>query len=204
MVLVAVTEPTRTVGEWIDQAFANKKEADAAAVLKRKIYIIGSLRSEQIQPLAEHLREQGHAVFDDWFSPGPQTDQYWQDYETTRGRSYKEALNGEHAKDVFNLDKKWLDWADTAILVADGAGRSAHLEAGWAAGQGKQVFVLFDSEPDRFDIMYKLVTDICFSYDELDQALVKTGLPVTWQDMARTRLVGELAPVKFFNGSHLY
>src|SRR3990167_1030837 len=118
-----------------------------------KIYLIGALKNPNIPFIANLLRRKGYEVFDDWFSPGKNADECWQEYETTRGRSYKQALHGAHARHIFEFDKRHLDDADIGILVMP-SGRSGHLELGYLAGQGKPTFVLFDEEPARYDLMY--------------------------------------------------
>ena len=45
------------------------------------IYLIGSMRNPAVPVLANNLRKEGFKVFDDWSSPGPEADDYWQDYE---------------------------------------------------------------------------------------------------------------------------
>ena len=61
--------------------------------MKRKIYLIGSLRNPDIQDHAEFFREAGHEVFDDWYAAGEKADDAWQAYEQTRGRAYYQAIN---------------------------------------------------------------------------------------------------------------
>lgn len=53
------------------------------------------------------------------------------------------------------LNKAALDWADACVLVLP-CGRSAHLEAGYCAGQGK--VTIFYLHPDKFEpeLMYLL------------------------------------------------
>jgi len=51
------------------------------------------------------------------------------------------------------------------------AGKSCHLELGYMVGKGKKCYVLFDKEPDRWDIMYGFATDVFFSLDELKKEL---------------------------------
>lgn len=133
------------------------------------IYLIGSLRNPRIPEIAKELRNAGHEVFDDWHSVGPECDEKWQEYEKNRGRSYKEAIEGYHAKDVFDFDKRHLDRCDTGVLVLP-AGKSAHLELGYIIGRGKTGYVLFDAEPERFDIMYQFADGIFFSVEELIQS----------------------------------
>jgi len=134
------------------------------------IYIIGSMKNPEVQRLSVKLRKLGFDVFDDWISPGPETDDEWQKYEKTRGRSYKEALNGWHAKDVFEFDKRHLDLADIAVLLLP-AGKSGHMEIGYMVGKGKKAYILFDKEPDRYDIMYRFATDVFFNEEELIEEL---------------------------------
>ena len=131
------------------------------------IYLIGSLRNPEVQLVAGFLREQlKEEVFDDWASPGPRTDEHWQGYENGRGRTYAEALQGLHAKHVFEFDREHLIRADRVVLVLP-AGRSAHLELGWILGQGKPGYVLLESNPTRYDIMYQFADGIASSQDEL-------------------------------------
>lgn len=134
------------------------------------IYLIGSMKNPEIPKLAISLRKLGFDVFDDWYSPGPETDDYWQKYEKERGRNYKEALQGWHAKEVFEFDKLHLDRADVGVLVLP-AGKSGHLELGYMVGKGKPSYILFDKEPERYDIMYQFATDVFYSAEDLIKAL---------------------------------
>lgn len=134
------------------------------------IYLIGSLRNPYIPLLAKTLRNHGHEVFDDWHSTGPETDEFWTQYEKQRGRTYKEAINAPHAWNVFRFDKLHLDRATAVVLVLP-AGKSGHMELGYAIGTGKSGYVLFDGEPERWDVMYRFATDVCFSEQELIEKL---------------------------------
>lgn len=154
-------------------------------------YLIGSLRNPRVPEIANELRRAGIEVYDDWYSPGPEADEYWQKYENLRGRAYKEAVNGHHAQHVFEVDLYHLNRLPTATLVLP-AGRSAHMELGYkAADEGSRTYVLFDQEPERFDIMYRFADDLCFSVRELIECL-KNGTsdfsssPSSYQDGART------------------
>lgn len=132
-----------------------------------RVYLIGALSNrERIQSVAERLRFEGHEVFDDWLSPGPEADEQWQAYEAVRGRSYKEAIYGHHARTVFEFDYIHLYAAEVVVMVLP-CGKSGHLEFGWAIGQGKPGYILFDEEPERFDIMYRFANDIFFDVEEL-------------------------------------
>ncbi len=84
--------------------------------------------------------------------------------------NYKEALADHGAQHVYNFDRTFLTRASTVVLVLP-AGKSGHLELGWALGQGKRGFILLDGEPDRYDVMYNFSTGVCLSMQELIDAL---------------------------------
>jgi len=130
------------------------------------IYLIGSLKNAQISYLAKEIRELGFEVFDDWFSPGPRADDHWRDYEIARGHTYKQALQGWAGKHIFEFDKFHIDRSDIGILVMP-AGKSGHLELGYMIGQGKLCYILFDQEPERYDVMYQFAKDVFFDKQEL-------------------------------------
>jgi len=71
-------------------------------------------------------------------------------------------LEDNRSKKAFQEDKKWLDWADVCLLILP-AGNSAHLEAGYAKGQGKKLIIWQNEFPcGEFDVMYgfaDLITD---------------------------------------------
>jgi len=134
------------------------------------IYLIGSLRNPKIPVFANELRTLGYDVFDDWFAPGPETDDYWMKYEKARGRRYDQALRGYAARNVFNFDFEHLKRADAAVLLAP-AGKSGHLELGYMIGKGKKGFILFEEEPERWDIMMNFATNVFFDKKDLFTAL---------------------------------
>lgn len=130
------------------------------------IYLIGSLRTPAVPILGRRLREAGFQVFDDWHAAGPHADDEWQKYETQRGRTYGQALKGAAAKNIFAFDLKNLEQCDTAVMLMP-AGKSAHLELGYMLGREKLGYVLFDKEPERWDVMYQFADGIFFGYDSL-------------------------------------
>ena len=148
-----------------------------AKILNQKqIYMIGSLRNEKIPHIAKKIREIGFNSFDDWFSPGPEADEFWRKYEKVRGSTYKEALTNWAGKHAFEFDKHHIDESDIGVLIMP-AGKSGHLELGYMIGQGKPCFIYFEKEPERWDVMYQFCFlnggDICFSEKELFAALEK-------------------------------
>jgi len=134
------------------------------------IYLIGSLRNPEVPIIARSLRLSGHEVFDDWFAAGPEADDYWRDYEIQRGHSFIQALDGYAANHVFEFDKYHLNRADAAVLVLP-AGKSGHLELGYAIGLGKPGYILLDNNPERYDVMYRFATKVCASVEELIKCL---------------------------------
>lgn len=134
------------------------------------IYLIGSLRHPRVREVAHQLREAGHEVFDDWHACGPEADDIWRNYETERGRLYREALAAPFAEHSFDFDIKNIKAADVGVLVLP-AGKSGHLELGYMVGRGQRGYILMDGEPERWDLMYKIAHGVCFSTEELLEIL---------------------------------
>ena len=131
------------------------------------IYVIGSLDNiPRVNAIADALRGIGLEAFDSWSHGGKDMDRCWQEWEKAHGHTYKEAFNSYHAKHVFGFDKAHLDRCDSGILVLP-AGRSGHLELGYMSGRDKPTFILLDSEPVRYDIMYRFATEVFTSTEEM-------------------------------------
>ena len=132
----------------------------------KSIYLIGSLRNPKIPLFSQSLRKLGFDVFDSWYAPGPKADLYWRAYTKLRGLSYKEALADYSAQHIFDFDLKHLNRCDLGVLLMP-AGKSARMELGYLRGQGKRVYMLFESEPARPDVMDLFASDIYFDKQEL-------------------------------------
>jgi len=146
--------------------------------MKKKIYIIGALKNNEITNIAEELRKINkngieYDIFDQWITPGPDADQYLFEYSKKRGWNYKEALTCDAARNNFDFDKRHIDSADIVVMVMP-AGKSAHLELGYSIGKGKEAHILFDKEPERFDLMYNFVpvNNIHFNLESLKNRLL--------------------------------
>jgi len=140
--------------------------------MKRKIYIASSWKNKkQVLDLAYLLRDQkhevyafceegaGHLVF------GPQ------DFDGDILQvTAKEAMKQEVFVKIYEADKAGLDWSDTVIIVLP-AGKSTHLEGGYAVGRGKELFIVGDPVPGDFDSMYGFAEAVCETYEELEEAL---------------------------------
>lgn len=143
--------------------------------MNKQIYLIGSLRNEQVPIIGNQLRAKGFNIFDDWHAAGPEADDHWKSYEKERGRTYVEALEGAAAKNVYAFDKRNLDASDAAILILP-AGKSGHLELGYMAGKGKLTYVFMDDKEDRWDVMYQFASGIFSQIDRLETQMIMDGL----------------------------
>lgn len=131
----------------------------------KSIYCIGSLRNANVPDHANRLREAGFEVFDDWYGAGHEADDMWQRYEDKRGRNYRDALAGHAAQHVFNFDRTHIERCDAVLLVLP-AGKSGHLEFGFARGRDKFGVIMLDGEPERFDVMYNFASYIALNVEE--------------------------------------
>jgi hypothetical protein len=127
--------------------------------MKRRIYLASSWRNIRQPEVVRILRGAGHEVYD-FRNPKPENtgfawseiDPDWLNWTPQRfiaGLADPVAVNG------FSLDKSALDWCDTCVLLLP-CGRSAHLEAGYAIGQGKQTIVVLDEAGFEPELMYLL------------------------------------------------
>lgn len=140
---------------------------------RNMLYLIGSLRNEKIPRLAQAIREESpHTeVFDDWYSAGPEADDYWKAHQKSKGLSYEAALAGPAARNVFAFDKRHLDRATHAVLVLP-AGKSGHMEIMYAAySVGAQTAILLDEEDVRWDVMYQFIPNLFRKKEEIIQWL---------------------------------
>jgi hypothetical protein len=139
------------------------------------IYVGGSLRNPKIPEIANELQKAtGERVFADWHGAGPKADDHLREYEIARNPAsdIRTVLKSALAKSAFDFDKKHIDEADTFVLVMP-AGRSGFLELGYALGKGKRGYVLFDGEPERWDIMLLFCNGVALSIAELVEMLMK-------------------------------
>lgn len=151
--------------------------------MSRRIYLASSWRNEQQPKLVQMLRQDGHEVYD--FrnpKPGDQGFSWKQVNEDTELRSgdvqpsdieaYLRALKHPRALEGFESDWGGMVWADTFVLLLP-CGRSAHLEAGWAAGAGKECHVVLSTDRFEPELMYLLCADIHASIGSARTALLR-------------------------------
>lgn len=138
-----------------------------------KIYVASSWRNIEQPGIVAMLRAVGHEVYDFRNPPHGRGGFAWSDidpkWQAWTADNYRKALASPVAEDGFRSDMDGMEWADACVLVLP-CGRSAHLEAGWFAGQGKKVFVL-TKDGEEPELMAKMCTAICVSWDDLLQTL---------------------------------
>ena len=133
-----------------------------------KLYVASSWRNSLQQSVVRDLRGAGHEVYD-FRNPRPgDTGFHWSaidpEWESWNAFDFQQALFHPVADDGFKSDAEAMEWADGCVLVLP-CGRSAHLEAGWFAGNGKPLWI-YVPEPTEPELMYKFGT-VCVSMSEV-------------------------------------
>jgi hypothetical protein len=147
----------------------NKTKQGKMCLVNRilKVYVASSWRNERQQDVVQVLRQAGHEVYD-FKNPRPgdngfhweQIDPEWKQWSI---EEYRKALSHPVAESGFASDWSAMEWADTCVLVMP-CGRSAHIEAGYFVGAGKQLVILLsDGEPE---LMYKMAAHVVASIKE--------------------------------------
>jgi hypothetical protein len=141
--------------------------------MARKIYLASSWRNQQQPEVLKILRDLGHEVYD-FRNPLPGNNGFrWQDCEydmRDKALFVRHITKSFAAQKGFVLDRDALNWCDTCVLLLP-SGLSAHLEAGYAIGQGKETFVVLSVEEFEPELMYLLSHHICETVKDLVVAL---------------------------------
>jgi len=139
---------------------------------RRKVYVASSWRNVAQPGVVAAIRSLGHEVYD-FRNPsngGPDPfdgmldggfswrdiDEQWQSWD---GHQYINNLSHPLAEAGYRADFGAMEWADTFVLVQP-CGRSAHLELGWAVGQGKTTVMMLDEQIEP-ELMVKMCDHIC-------------------------------------------
>ena len=85
-------------------------------------------------------------------------------------RQYVHNVHKPLADKGFKFDRDALHWCDTCVLILP-CGRSAHLEAGYAAGQGKRTIFMLSMDKFEPELMYRLGHGFVTNITELLTAL---------------------------------
>lgn len=135
-----------------------------------RIYVASSWKNkEKAKGVAIALRGAGHKV-DCFCDPEnaaiPGASRYVFDYRELEQVGNPNLLdqfaiqqNSRIVRRAFEEDAGWIEWAEAVVLVLP-AGKSAHLEAGYAKGLGKHLFILGDFPPGELDVMYLFADSI--------------------------------------------
>jgi hypothetical protein len=127
----------------------------------RKIYLASSWRNPAQPAAVVQLRAAGHEVYD-FRNPPEQAGFGWEgihpDWLNWTTAQYIEALDHPLAVAGFKADFDAMEWADTFVLLLP-CGRSAHLEAGWACGAGREVYIVHP-DGEEPELMAKMATAI--------------------------------------------
>lgn len=152
-----------------------EEEKENLKKMKRKIYIAASWKhAEFVRAMANSLRCEGHQVFDftdpenrvaglDKFVFGAKQ---WAEFSGKNPSEieYTDFLTWEPTQRAFKSDKAGLDWADMILLILP-CGRSAHLEAGYGVGSGKDLIIYGTLPIGEFEAMYGFAK-ACFRIGE--------------------------------------
>lgn len=148
-----------------------------------RIYMAGSWKNEgKIKEVAQLLREAGHQV-DCFCDPDHPAVAGWDRFvfrrEDLKGWDDKSDQfwfqEQRLVKEAHDEDVSWIDWAEAVVLVLP-SGRSAHLEAGYAVGAQKVLFILGDFPGGEVDVMYLWAKSIHRTTGELILALAEHSI----------------------------
>jgi len=144
-----------------------------------KIYLAASWRiKDVVLEMAELLRSNGHIV-DAFCDEDNRVSFNWSELleiMDNEGMNIaeldaKDMMKHWRVQEAFKEDKKYLDWSDAVVMLMP-CGRSAHLEAGYAAGSGKKLYIVGGFEKGEFETMYGFA-DGMYDYSELRDLLIE-------------------------------
>ena len=137
-----------------------------------KIYIASSWKnSGDCIRLATYLRSKGHEI--DCFCE-PREGRFIFSFDKLPNLNVHNGITImeiEEVQKAFQEDKKWIEWSDAVLLVLP-CGKSAHLEAGYAKGGGKKLFIIGEFPKNEFDVMYGFADGLFNNISDLTDALI--------------------------------
>jgi len=142
--------------------------------MTRRIYVASSWRNEHQPSVVLALRQLGHEVYD---FRNPQEGNHgfsWDQVGLTKSNwnreAYLKALHHQRAIEGFKLDFSALEWCTDCLLLLP-CGRSAHLEAGWAKGAKKRLWVYVSEQSFEPELMYIMADFISNDIQEIYKQL---------------------------------
>lgn len=145
--------------------------------MKRYIYVASSWRNEYQPIVVKFLKYLNHQVYDFRNPPGKNTGFSWKEIDDNwlqwDWNQYQEALKSPQAVNEFWSDFEAMNESNTCVLVLP-CGPSAHIEAGWIKGAGKELYI-YKPEPVKIkpDLMYKMADRMTDNLHHLDRMLSK-------------------------------
>ena len=140
-----------------------------------KIYLASSWKnSEDVISLQHLLETAGHEVDAFCNMKGGRYVFSFKELGDISGLNNINIRNSSKVDKAFKEDKKWLDWCDCCIMLLP-CGKSAHLEAGYAKGQGKKLIIYNHDgfENGEVDVMYGFANLITDSWETVHNYLKK-------------------------------
>lgn len=133
-----------------------------------KIYIASSWKNvDDVRVIAATLRELGFDVDDFTDDTKGRFVFHYSELGEIQKLDAINFLKDERSQRAFQEDKKWIDWADCVLLFLP-AGKSSHLEAGYAKGSGKKLVIYqFHYPKGEFDVMYGFADLLTDDFDEI-------------------------------------
>lgn len=154
-----------------------------------KIYLASSWKMKQtVIEMAKILRNGGHVVDAFCNDDGTRTSFNWDELtgimedegiDINRLNAI-DMMKHWRVREAFQEDKKWIDWADVLIMLMP-CGRSSHIEAGYAVGKGKKLYIMGGFEKGEFDTMYGFANGM-YDYDDINCLLDALELDNKWCD----------------------
>jgi hypothetical protein len=136
-----------------------------------KIYVATSWKNEHYSSVVMGLRLYGHKVHD-WRNPPTGGSGFsWRqlglpyDPDNCSTPELAEFHAQPFAQQGFASDMLGLFWCDLCVLLLP-SGNSAHIEAGYAKGQGKKLLILRPT-PTKADLMHLMADEIFGNVDSL-------------------------------------
>ena len=122
------------------------------------VYVASSWRCALQPAVVATLKAAGISHYD-FRNPAGQTGFAWSDvdpdWQAWDAETFVRLLDHPIAERGYQSDYRAMQAADTFVLVLP-CGRSAHLELGWAVGQGKHTAILTQDGQEP-ELMYKMV-----------------------------------------------
>jgi len=137
-----------------------------------KIYLASSWKNEELVIAWKGELKEYHHEVDCFCDPDKRYVFHFSEIGDPEELDAINFLQDKRSQKAFKEDKKWLDWSDCCLLLLP-AGKSSHLEAGYAKGKGKLLIIWQNEYPrGEFDVMYGFADLITNSVDEVLEFLL--------------------------------